>query len=61
MFQALHAHHQEANCIDAVSGIVLSVSGRSVHRLRENIKNEKYVSCLLKPQALIGGDRVTTV
>ena len=35
MFQALNAYHQEANCIDAVSGIVLSVSGRSVHRLRE--------------------------
>ena len=24
------------NCIDAVSGIVLSVSGRPVHRLRES-------------------------
>ena len=24
------------NCIDAASGIVLSVSGRSVHKLREN-------------------------
>ena len=24
MFQALNAHHQEANCIDAASGIVLS-------------------------------------
>jgi hypothetical protein len=24
------------NCIDATSGIVLSVSGRPVHRLREN-------------------------
>ena len=36
MFQALNAHHEEANCIDAASGIVLSVSGRSVHRLREN-------------------------
>ena len=24
------------NCIDAASGIVLSVSGRPVHRLREN-------------------------
>jgi len=23
MFQALNAHHQEANCIDAASGIVL--------------------------------------
>ena len=31
MFQALNAHHQEANCIDTASGIVLSVSGRSVH------------------------------
>jgi len=38
MFQALKAHHQEANCIDAASGIVLSVSGHSVHRLRENCK-----------------------
>ena len=36
MFQALNAHHQEANCIDAASGIVLSASDRSVHRLREN-------------------------
>jgi len=36
MFQALNTHHQEANCVDAASGIVLSVSGRSVHRLREN-------------------------
>ena len=36
MFQALHAHHQEVNCFDAVSGIFLSVSGRPVHRLREN-------------------------
>jgi len=33
MFQALHAHHQEANCIDAASGIVLSVIGHPVHRL----------------------------
>ena len=32
MFQALNAHHQEANYIDAASGIVLSVSGRSVHQ-----------------------------
>ena len=36
MFRALHAHHQEANCIDAASGIVLSVSDRPVHGLREN-------------------------
>jgi hypothetical protein len=35
MFQTFNAHHQEANCIDAASGIVLSVSGPSVHRLRE--------------------------
>jgi len=34
MFKELNAHHQEANCIDAASGIVLSVSGRPVHRLR---------------------------
>ena len=27
---------RRTNCIDAVSGIVLSVSGRPVHRLREN-------------------------
>ena len=26
MFQALNAHHQEANCIDAASGILLSVA-----------------------------------
>ena len=32
MFQALNAHHQESNCIAAASGIVLSVSGRPVHR-----------------------------
>jgi hypothetical protein len=25
MFQALNAHHQEVNCIDAASGIILSV------------------------------------
>ena len=36
MFRALHAHHQEVNCIDAASTIVLSVSGRTVRRLREN-------------------------
>ena len=36
MFQTLHAHHQETNCIDAASGIVLSVSGHPVDRLREN-------------------------
>ena len=36
MFQAFYAHHQEAECIDAASGIVLSVTGRPVHRLREN-------------------------
>jgi hypothetical protein len=41
MFQALSAHHQEANCIDAASGIVLSVRGRPVHRLREKICNAK--------------------
>ena len=45
MFQALYAHHQEANCIHAASGIVLSVSGRPVHRLREgvslNLRNER--------------------
>jgi hypothetical protein len=35
MFQGLTAHHQEANCIDAASGFVLSVSDRSVHRSRE--------------------------
>ena len=33
---SINAHHQEVNCIDAASGIVLSVSGLSVHRLREN-------------------------
>jgi len=33
MFRVLLVHHQEVNCIDAASGIVLSVSGRSVHRL----------------------------
>jgi len=36
MFQALNAHHQEANCIDEAAGIALSVSGRPVHMLREN-------------------------
>ena len=35
MFQTLYAHHQEADGIDAASGIVLSVSGRPLHRLRE--------------------------
>ena len=35
MFQALNALHQEVNSIDAASGIILSVSGHSVHRLRE--------------------------
>ena len=32
---SINAHHQEVNFIDAASGIVLSVSGRPVHRLRE--------------------------
>jgi len=36
MFRALHTHHQEVNCIDAAPGIILSVIGRPVHRLREN-------------------------
>jgi hypothetical protein len=35
VFQALHAHHQEAKHIDEASGIVLSVSGHPAHRLRE--------------------------
>ena len=35
-FEHYIAHHQEVNCIDAASGIVLSVSDRPVHRLREN-------------------------
>ena len=29
---SINAHHQEVNCIDAVSGIVLSVSGLPVHQ-----------------------------
>jgi len=40
MFQALNDHQQEVNCIDAASGIVLSVSGHLVHRLRENSLTE---------------------
>ena len=43
MFQALNAHHQEANSTDAASGIVLSVSGRPVYRLRENCFILQYV------------------
>jgi len=39
MFRALYAHRKRLSCIDAVSGIVLSVSGRSVHRLRKNSLN----------------------
>jgi len=30
-----YTHHQEVNCTDAASGIVFSVSGLLVHRLRE--------------------------
>ena len=29
---SINAHNQEVNCIDAASDIVLSVSGRPVHR-----------------------------
>ena len=31
---------RRSNCIDAASGIVISVSGRPVHRLRENWLNQ---------------------
>ena len=34
------------NCIYAASGIVLSVSGRPVHRLRENSKHKKKCVCV---------------
>jgi len=37
MFRALYAHHQEVNCIDTSPGIILSVSGHPVHRLREKL------------------------
>ena len=33
MFRAPYAHHQEANCIDAASGVVLSVSGRGPYQV----------------------------
>ena len=39
---SINAHHQEVNCIDAASGIVLSVSGRPVHMLREFSLNRKH-------------------
>ena len=40
MFQALNALHQEVNSIDAASGIILSVSGRPVHILRERVLSQ---------------------
>ena len=41
MFRTLYAHHQEVNCIDAVSGTILLVSGHSVHNLREKLCTER--------------------
>jgi len=44
MFRALCAHHQEVKLYYTASGIIKSVGGRPVHRLRED-----WLECLSQP------------
>jgi len=39
MFRALCAHHQEVKIVYTASGIITTVGGRPVHRLREDSKS----------------------